>query len=86
LDNRERYIVESRLLADPEDELSLAEIGRKLGVSRERARQLEERAKGKLRQRLEQVAKLADLDTEPANRTEARQSEIPCPEGIQRCA
>jgi RNA polymerase sigma-32 factor len=86
LDTRERYIVESRLLADPEDELSLAEIGRKLGVSRERARQLEERAKGKLRQRLEQVAKLADLDTEPANRTEARESEIPCPEGIQRCA
>lgn len=50
LDARERWIVEVRMLADPDDELSLAEIGRRLGVSRERARQLEERAKRKLRQ------------------------------------
>ncbi len=50
LDRRERYIVEQRLMAD--DEMSLAAIGRQLGVSRERARQLEARAKRKLRQRL----------------------------------
>jgi len=50
LDDRERYIVQTRLMA--EDELSLAEIGRKLGVSRERARQLETRAKEKLRRQL----------------------------------
>lgn len=49
LDDRERFIVESRMMADRDDELSLAEIGRRLGVSRERARQLEARAKGKLR-------------------------------------
>jgi RNA polymerase sigma-32 factor len=49
LDPRERYIVEQRLMADPADELSLAEIGRNLGVSRERARQLEARTKRKLR-------------------------------------
>jgi RNA polymerase sigma-32 factor len=49
LDDRERYIVEHRLMADREEELSLAEMGRRLGVSRERARQLEERAKKKLR-------------------------------------
>ncbi len=49
LDERERYIVENRLLADSDAELSLAEIGRTLGVSRERARQLEERAKRKLK-------------------------------------
>ena len=49
LDERERYIVENRLLADSEAELSLADIGRVLGVSRERARQLEERAKRKLK-------------------------------------
>jgi RNA polymerase sigma-32 factor len=52
LDQRERYIVEYRLMADAEDELSLAEIGRRLGISRERARQLETRAKKKLKQRL----------------------------------
>jgi RNA polymerase sigma-32 factor len=33
--------------------MSLAEIGRRLGVSRERARQLEARAKAKLKRRLE---------------------------------
>jgi RNA polymerase sigma-32 factor len=52
LDERERYIVENRLLADREAELSLADIGRTLGVSRERARQLEERAKRKLKQQI----------------------------------
>jgi len=52
LDARERFIVEVRLMAHQEDERSLAEIGRELGVSRERARQLESRAKRKLRKRL----------------------------------
>lgn len=66
LDTRERYIVENRMLADSEDELSLAEIGRRLGVSRERARQLEERAKKKLRHRITELQRAAgskiDLD------------------------
>jgi RNA polymerase sigma-32 factor len=49
LDARERFIVEKHLMADREEELSLAEVGRLLGVSRERARQLEARARRKLR-------------------------------------
>jgi RNA polymerase sigma-32 factor len=56
LDRRERYIVEHRLMVDTEDELSLAEIGRRLGVSRERARQLESRAKRKLRHRIVELS------------------------------
>jgi RNA polymerase sigma-32 factor len=59
LDDRERYIVQTRLMA--QDEISLAEIGRKLGVSRERARQLETRAKDKLRQRLGALAQALDI-------------------------
>lgn len=55
LDERERYIVQQRLMADTDEQASLAEIGRKLGVSRERARQLESRAKGKLKSYLVQL-------------------------------
>lgn len=57
LDERERYIVEQRLMADDANELSLAEIGRRLGVSRERARQLETRAKRKLKDRISELAR-----------------------------
>jgi RNA polymerase sigma-32 factor len=56
LDERERFIAEHRLMAHGDDELSLAEIGRRLGVSRERARQLESRAKKKLKSRIEELA------------------------------
>lgn len=57
LDQRERYIVEKRLMADNEDELSQAEIGRQFGVSRERARQLEVRAKKKLKTRIIELSR-----------------------------
>ncbi|MEN9581506.1 MAG: hypothetical protein RJA70_4515 [Pseudomonadota bacterium] len=62
LDSRERYIVEARLMAEAEDKLSLAEIGRSLGVSRERARQLESRAKSKLRSQLLNMSEDAKPD------------------------
>ena len=67
LDPRERYIVEVRMMADDPEELSLAEIGRRLGVSRERARQLEARAKAKLKRRLGEDAVIGqDLREEAA--------------------
>jgi len=56
LDSRERYVIQNRLMADEDAALSLADIGRRLGVSRERARQLETRAKRKLRQAVEGAA------------------------------
>lgn len=56
LDTRERFIVEHRLMTDKENEMSLAEIGRRMGVSRERARQLETRAVKKLRQRIVELS------------------------------
>jgi RNA polymerase sigma-32 factor len=52
LDSRERFIIERRLMADRGRALALADIGRCLGVSPERARQLEARAKRKLRSRI----------------------------------
>jgi RNA polymerase sigma-32 factor len=62
LDKRERYIVEKRIMADREDELSLAEIGRRLGVSRERARQLEARARRKLKGHISQISEAAGVN------------------------
>lgn len=57
LDRRERFIIEKRVLT--EDGMSLAALGRRLGVSRERARQLEARAKQKLRDSLGEFAPVA---------------------------
>jgi RNA polymerase sigma-32 factor len=57
LDDRERLIIEKRILSD--DTASLASLGRELGVSRERARQLEARAKRKLADELKDLAPAA---------------------------
>jgi RNA polymerase sigma-32 factor len=51
LDRRERYIIEQRVMRDPP--MTLLELARELGFSRERARQVEVRAKEKLRPELE---------------------------------
>lgn len=71
LDQRERFIAEHRLMADSEDELSLAEIGRRLGVSRERARQLESRAKRKLKQRIVELSDRTLLEQPEFDRVDA---------------
>lgn len=61
LDPREQFIVERRLMAHPEEELSLAEIGRSMSFSRERARQIEARAMRKLKLALTRSPLGADL-------------------------
>jgi RNA polymerase sigma-32 factor len=57
LSERERLIVRERIMSD--DPRTLQELGVKLGVSKERVRQLEERACGKLRAKLEDLRELA---------------------------
>jgi RNA polymerase sigma-32 factor len=55
LSDRERFIVRERMMA--EDPITLQALGDLLGVSKERVRQLEERARGKLRERLQEFRK-----------------------------
>lgn len=55
LDDRGRYILQQRLIA--EEPMSLADIGKEFGVSRERARQLEARVKKKLKKALSHLGK-----------------------------
>jgi RNA polymerase sigma-32 factor len=63
LDAREAFILEHRLLADPGEELSLAELGAHFGVSRERVRQLEVRTQRKLRRQALLQGVHADTDS-----------------------
>src|SRR5512143_1238287 len=58
LDQRERFIIEQRVMS--ERPLTLKELGEHFGFSRERARQLEIRAKEKLKQEL--VALAAEIE------------------------
>lgn len=58
LGERERFIVEQRLMSD--DPATLREVGERLGVSRERVRQLEQRVKLKLEVVLDAVAESLD--------------------------
>ena len=56
LDERERMIVKERLMT--EEPPTLQELGSRLGVSKERVRQLEERARTKLRGELAELSEL----------------------------
>jgi len=51
LDRREKFIIEHRMMEDEPE--SLASLGRKMGISRERTRQIEMRARRKIMRRLE---------------------------------
>jgi RNA polymerase sigma-32 factor len=62
LDQRERYIIEQRVMS--ERPLTLKELGEHFGFSRERARQLEIRAKEKLKQELVALATEIDWPTD----------------------
>jgi RNA polymerase sigma-32 factor len=56
LNERERFMLDRRLMADQEAQLSLHAIGLHFGVSRERARQIESQVKAKLRVQLSTLA------------------------------
>jgi RNA polymerase sigma-32 factor len=64
LDQRERYIIEMRVMSDKP--MTLKELGEHFGFSRERARQLEIRAKEKLKQELHALAIEIDWPTDGA--------------------
>jgi RNA polymerase sigma-32 factor len=66
LDPRERYIVEHRLIADEEARMPLSAIGRSFGVSRERARQIEQAVRAKLKARLRKLTREVAADFLPA--------------------
>jgi RNA polymerase sigma-32 factor len=73
LDDRERLIVERRIMA--EHPVTLIELGSLLGVSRERTRQLEARALGKLRRALQPVAEGLSMDGPIPSRASSAGSE-----------
>lgn len=61
LDPRERYIIQQRVMN--ERPMTLKELGEHFGFSRERARQLEIRAKDKLKNELQQLMAEVDPDS-----------------------
>jgi RNA polymerase sigma-32 factor len=64
LDERERYIIEKRVMSESPE--TLKDLGEHFGFSRERARQLEIRAKAKLKAELEGLAGEIEWPTDGA--------------------
>lgn len=62
LSPREVDIVQSRFLCEPEDRITLSELGKKYGVTTERIRQLEAAIVKKMRQLLPNTVALRELD------------------------
>ena len=80
LDQRERYIIEQRVMSDKP--LTLKELGEHFGFSRERARQLEIRAKEKLKQELHAPRRTRSTGPPTARRstsTNAPPPDLPSP-------
>ncbi len=80
---RLRFVIEVRFGIGGRDPLPLADIGRQLGVTRERARQLESRAMGLLRQALYRMDPSSNLEllslvpASPPRRSRAIRKEMP---------
>jgi RNA polymerase sigma-32 factor len=73
LDLRERYIIEQRIMS--EKPMTLKELGEHFGFSRERARQLEIRAKEKLKSELEEALQGQDILPPPSETDSWRQAQ-----------
>src|SRR5206468_1372919 len=73
LSDRERLIVKERMMAD--EPVTLQKLGEILGVSKERVRQLEERARGKLRSQLATARPKVAMVAKTACRMNASSSE-----------
>jgi len=58
LDDRERKIINARFGLDGSDPITLEEVGDKFGVTRERIRQLQNIALGKMRRSLNKLEKM----------------------------
>ena len=74
LDTRDRTVIESRFDLDRDGAATLAEVGRDLGVTRERARQLEARALRQLRTRGQAVHRRGNRRPRRAPRDTTRAS------------
>jgi RNA polymerase primary sigma factor len=73
LEPREREILEHRFGLAGDEPLTLQQIGERLGLSRERVRQLETRALERLRERVEPLGLGASLDHPAAERAPRRE-------------